>query len=83
MAADSAIRIEERDSRVAEWLDDKLQTLADLESLDALLQDVRSQQVLLRKQVSPFQPIQSTLKPMTYFITRASCTYTTLRLALV
>jgi hypothetical protein len=52
MAADSAIRIEERDSRVAEWLDDKLQTLADLESLDALLQDVRSQQVLLRDQVS-------------------------------
>ena len=53
MAADSVTCIEERDSRVAEWLDDKLQTLADLESLDALLQDVRSQQVLLRDQVSP------------------------------
>ena len=51
MAAEGPLRIQERDSRVAEWLDDKLQTLADLDSLDALLQDVRSQQVLLRKQV--------------------------------
>jgi hypothetical protein len=38
MAVASPVRIEERDARVAEWLDDKLQTLADLESLDALLQ---------------------------------------------
>jgi hypothetical protein len=53
MAAASAIQIEERDARVAEWLDDKLQTFTDLETLDSLLQDVRSQQVLLRNQVCP------------------------------
>ncbi|KIW02855.1 uncharacterized protein PV09_05909 [Verruconis gallopava] len=51
MAADTALQIEERDSRVAEWLDDKLQTLADLDTLDALLQDVRTQQLLLREQL--------------------------------
>jgi hypothetical protein len=51
MSADTTTRINERDSRVAEWLDDKLQTLADLETLDSLLQDVRSQQTLLRDQV--------------------------------
>lgn len=35
----------------ADFLDDKLQTLLDLESLDALLVSVRNQHVLLRKQV--------------------------------
>lgn len=35
----------------ADFLDDKLQTLPDLESLDALLVSVRNQHVLLRKQV--------------------------------
>jgi len=39
------------DARVGDYLDDKLQTLADLDSLDALLESVRSQHILLRKQV--------------------------------
>jgi hypothetical protein len=39
------------DGRVGDYLDDKLQTLADLDSLDALLESVRSQHTLLRKQV--------------------------------
>jgi hypothetical protein len=33
------------------WHPDKLQTLTDLDSLDALLSSVRSQHVLLKKQV--------------------------------
>lgn len=51
MAALSTARIEERDGRVVDFLDDKLQNLDDLDHLDALLHTVRSQQVLLRKQV--------------------------------
>ena len=42
----------DRDARVGDYLDDKLQTLADLDSLDALLESVRNQHTLLRKQVS-------------------------------
>ncbi|KAF2459627.1 TIP-1 family-domain-containing protein [Lineolata rhizophorae] len=40
------------DTRVADYLDDKLQTLADLDSLDELLANVRSQQGLLKQQLS-------------------------------
>ena len=43
--------IEERDIRVDDYLNDKLQIAADLESLDSLLLSVQSQQTLLRKQV--------------------------------
>lgn len=39
------------DPRVADYLDDKLQTLADLESLDSLLLAVRDQQVKLKQQL--------------------------------
>jgi hypothetical protein len=45
----------------ADFLDDKLQTLPDLESLDALLVSVRNQHVLLRKQVISYTaaPVES------------------------
>jgi hypothetical protein len=38
------------DARVQDYLDDKLQASADLESLDVLLSNVREQQDLLKKQ---------------------------------
>jgi hypothetical protein len=40
-----------QDPRLQEYLDDKLQTLADFEGLDSLLQHTRTQQSLLKKQV--------------------------------
>lgn len=43
---------EERDVRVEDYLNDKLQTSADLENLDALLDNVLQQQTLLKQQVS-------------------------------
>jgi hypothetical protein len=43
------------DGRIGDYLDDKLQTLADLESLDGLLLAVRDQQSLLRKQLEDAQ----------------------------
>jgi hypothetical protein len=43
--------IEERDIRVDDYLNDKLQIAADLESLDLLLLNVKTQQTLLRSQV--------------------------------
>jgi RAD50-interacting protein 1 len=45
----------ERDTRVADYLDDKLQTLADLSSLDSLLLNVRDQQSLLQQQLDDAQ----------------------------
>lgn len=39
------------DSRVLDYLDDKLQSTADLETLDSLLEKVSNQQDLLKKQV--------------------------------
>lgn len=39
------------DVRVHDYLDDRLQTSADLELLDSLLEDVKSQQTLLRQQL--------------------------------
>lgn len=41
---------EERDIRVEDYLNDKLQTLADLENLDSLLENVRNQHLLLTQQ---------------------------------
>ena len=53
---------EERAIRVEDYINDKLQTYADLESLDALLENVQNQQTLLRKQVSlGFQPLMAQL----------------------
>jgi RAD50-interacting protein 1 len=51
MASLVASRNSELDSRVRDYLDDKLQTPADFEGLDALLQQARNQQELLKKQV--------------------------------
>lgn len=42
---------EERETRVTDFLDDKLQTYTDLENIDVLLRNVNDQQTLLRKQV--------------------------------
>ena len=44
-------RNEERDIRVEDYLNDKLQTHVDLENLDSLLKNVRQQQSLLKQQV--------------------------------
>lgn len=44
------------DARVLDYLDDKLQSLADFETLDSLLDSVKSQQVLLKQQVSQLFP---------------------------
>lgn len=41
---------EERDIRVEDYLNDKLQTIADLENLDSLLENVRNQHLLLTQQ---------------------------------
>jgi predicted nucleic acid-binding Zn-ribbon protein len=46
---------QDRDVRVGDYLDDKLQTLADLESLDSLLINVRNQQSLLLQQLKDAQ----------------------------
>jgi hypothetical protein len=40
------------DIRVQDYLDDKLQSAADLDSLDSLLENVKEQQLLLKQQVS-------------------------------
>ena len=53
---------EELDIRVEDYLNDKLQTYADLENLDSLLQRVKEQQVLLRNQV--LRPITSFAYPV-------------------
>lgn len=42
----------ERGARVEDFLNDKLQTSADLATIDDLLQGVKEQQVLLEQQVS-------------------------------
>ena len=42
---------EEQSIRVQDYLNDKLQTTADLSGIDALLEDVRKQQSLLTQQV--------------------------------
>ena len=52
---------EERDIRVEDYLNDKLQNNTDLANIDTLLEDVKAQQVLLQKQVS-IHTIGSTLK---------------------
>lgn len=44
-------QLSSREARVEDYLNDKLQTAADLENLDSLLVDVKKQQGLLRQQV--------------------------------
>ncbi len=46
-----SVSTEERDIRVDDYLNDKLQIAADLENLDSLLINVKDQQALLKKQV--------------------------------
>jgi hypothetical protein len=48
---ESTTRNEANDVRIEDYLNDKLQTHADLENLDALLHNVRQQQELLRQQL--------------------------------
>ena len=42
---------EDRDIRVEDYLNDKLQNSTDLANIDTLLEDVKAQQVLLQNQV--------------------------------
>ena len=42
---------EERDIRVEDYLNDKLQNGTDLANIDTLLKDVKAQQILLQRQV--------------------------------
>lgn len=48
---DSIISGEQQDLRIEDYLNDKLQTAADLDSLDELLKASKKQQILLREQV--------------------------------
>lgn len=48
---DSIISGEQQDLRIEDYLNDKLQTDADLDSLDELLKASKKQQNLLREQV--------------------------------
>ena len=61
--SNGGIADEERDVRVEDYLNDKLQTSSDLANIDALLEDVKTQQVLLQKQVSPTPPLLRSSKP--------------------
>ncbi|KAL8692445.1 MAG: hypothetical protein Q9224_003956 [Gallowayella concinna] len=47
----ASLRQTSRDARVEDYLNDKLQTTADLDSLDSLLENVKTQQALLRQQL--------------------------------
>ena len=49
----SRVADEERDVRVEDYLNDKLQNSTDLTNIDSLLEDVKVQQVLLQQQVCP------------------------------
>ena len=51
MASMSLSRTRDVEVRVQDYLNDKLQTAADLEGLDSLLQNVKQQHELLRFQV--------------------------------
>lgn len=46
------IQLSSRAARVEDYLNDKLQTTADLEGLDILLENVQTQQELLKQQVA-------------------------------
>lgn len=51
----SSISASIKDVRVDDYLNDKLQTFADFETLDSLLEKVREQQSLLKQQVPSIQ----------------------------
>jgi predicted RNase H-like nuclease len=46
------------DARVVDYLDDKLQTLGDLDSLDSLLANIHTQHGLLKQQVRALHPVR-------------------------
>lgn len=50
---------EERDIRVEDYLNDKLQTTVDLDNLDPLLKNVHDQQNLLKEQVCSLNTLHS------------------------
>lgn len=52
-----ATALSPQDTRAEDYLNDKLQTNADLESLDGLLRDVQYQQTLLKEQVDFSSPL--------------------------
>lgn len=52
---DMDMDIDDAQSRVADYLDDKLQTVADLDSLDALLATLHDQHSLLKQQLHEAQ----------------------------
>lgn len=47
------VQLSSRATRVEDYLNDKLQNTADLEGLDILLENVQTQQELLKQQVAP------------------------------
>ena len=47
-------QIEDQDTRVEDYLNDKIQTHADLDNLDSLLKTVREQQKVLQGQVGTY-----------------------------
>lgn len=51
MALDDYRRNQDNDVRLVDFLDDKLQAFADLDTLDSLLDSVKVQQDLLKQQV--------------------------------
>lgn len=59
----SRIADEERDVRVEDYLNDKLQNTTDLANIDSLLEDVKAQQLLLQQQVCPWTYLPSPKPP--------------------
>ena len=63
----SRIADEERDVRVEDYLNDKLQTTTDLAGIDSLLEDVKAQQILLQQQVRLRTSLSSPMPTLTIF----------------
>ena len=61
----SRIADEERDVRVEDYLNDKLQNTADLANIDSLLEDVKAQQILLQQQVCRWICLSSPMPSLT------------------